>query len=84
MGCIKSLYKILIDFRIQQRSGFDPEPICLRTVVNKVSLEKLVLRLYQFSSVTSIPHSSLPQYYTQQKDKWAKAQNLQTNQFSFE
>jgi len=32
MGCIKSLYKILIDFRLQQRSGFDPEPVCLRTV----------------------------------------------------
>jgi len=83
LGCIKSVYKILIDFSLQRRSGFDPKPVCLRTVVNKVSLEKLVFRLYQFSSVTSTPQSSLPQYYTLQKDKWAKPQNLQTNQFSF-
>jgi len=72
----------LIDFSLQRRSGFEPEPVCLRTAVNKVSRVKLVLRLYQ-SSVTSTPHSSLFQYYTQQKDKWAKPQNLQTNQFSF-
>jgi len=83
MGCTKSLYKILIDFRLQQRSEFDPEPVCPRTVVNEVSLEKLVPRLYQFSSVTSIPNSSLPQYYTQQKDKWAKLKTFKQNQFSF-
>jgi hypothetical protein len=74
------------DFSLQGSFGFDPEPVCLKHVVEKAALKKRFTRLHQFSSVSIIAplfHVLYPSTTLTMKDKRAKQRNLQTNQYSF-